>query len=406
MTPRCKQLFYGLHIVLFTMIVGTALPAEEKPGDKPDRVLEITGTEYQFKPDKFTVKAGETVKIVFKNKGTISHDFFIKELDFQTDPIQPGNKVNYTFTAPESSSTLHFECKVAGHAPAGMKGTIQVKNDGTDASREKKAVSKKSNKKEQKNDQSASSDPKSKPSEAEKLTQSLHNRMAERRQADLKSGWGVVTGTVKLSGEKPAPYKNPGTKAFEKQCGFEGAIEIQYVQVNQQTKGIQDTLVYVETVDAVHENLLPPKQAKVLQKHCRFHPHVQVVRTGGTLELLNSDPAVHNFNYKPTSDNNFVKGNIVQQAASNKPKQDQIDVGTTDVYSSQCNVHPWMNGMFLAIDHHGYDVTGKKGTYRIQLPPGTYTLHVRHYTQKKAKTVQVTVPKGDEKQKNISLRLK
>lgn len=371
-----------------------------------DRTIELTGKEYKFEPQQVDVQTGERVKIIFKNEGTIAHDFHIKELEFKTEPIQPGNSTTYTFTASEEPTTLKFACKVAGHEPAGMNGQIKVRkgNDkSTSNSSSEQKTTESSEEGDGKTDQK--NDGEQKLTLGEKANQHARKQFKKRRNAKLKDGWGAVKGQVVLEGKQPEPYQNEGAKVFENQCDLEGSFKIQHVQVNEENQGIRDALVYVKDLDAKHTDLLPPKTSRIVQDKCLFHPSVQVIRTGGSIELVNNDPAVHNFKYDGLGDSNFEQGNLTQRGASGKTVVDRIQIKTPGVYSSICNVHPWMNGLFLAVDHHAYDVTGNSGKFRIQLPPGTYTFHVRHYTQKEAKTVKVNIPEGKEIEKEIKVKL-
>jgi len=388
--------------VLFMLSTGPVAQEETKEGDV-DRTIELVGKEYKFVPNELTVESGKRIKIIFKNEGTIAHDFFIKELDFQTEPIQPGNKTSYTFTAPSSSATLHFECKVAGHGPAGMKGTISVR--GTDDATSGTSPETASDGSGAANASGNQGGNNKTDANENNLSRAFHERMSKRRNTSLPAGWGAVRGTVTLNGNPPEPYRNEGSSAFRKQCGFDGAFEIQYVQKHEKTGGLRNTLLYVRDLNASNDALRPPKNVRIVQRHCRFHPRVQVVRTGGTITLLNEDPAVHNFKYQPTKPLNSTRGNLIQKQGTDGPRKDEITIGTMDVYASQCNVHPWMNGLFLSIDHPGYDVTGKRGQFRIPLPPGTHDLRVRHYTEKKAKTVKVTVKEGEVTDRSIDLSM-
>ncbi len=105
----------------------------------------------RFTPDKIDVKQGETVKIVLKNTGAVTHELVIgtkKELDehaalmlkFPTmeheEPymahVAPGKtgEIIWTFNRP---GNFDFACLIAGHYQAGMVGKIAVvaiKGDG------------------------------------------------------------------------------------------------------------------------------------------------------------------------------------------------------------------------------------------------------------------------------------
>lgn len=393
-------------VLAFPMLNKQSEAQGQSSGSDVDRTIELIGTEYKFEPQNLEVQTGENVKIVFKNEGTIAHDFHIKQLGFKTEPIQPGNSTSYTFTAPDEPTDLTFACKVAGHEPAGMTGQIRVKNGDQSSSRTEPSDS---NQKPS-GDEANSSDQKERGKEnisaGQQADRTNRDRLRERRNAELKDGWGAVSGRIVLNGEQPEPYKNEGTEIFEKQCDLEGSFEIQHVQVDGDTRGIRDALVYVKQVDSVHKDLLPPKTSTIIQDKCRFHPSVQVLRTGGEIKLVNRDPSVHNFKYDGLGAANFAQGNLTQRGASGKTVVDRIQVKTPGVYSSVCNVHPWMNGLFLAVDHHAYDVSGTDGQFSVQLPPGTHTLRIRHYTHEEAKTVEVTIPEGKTVSKDVKLQLK
>ena len=105
----------------------------------------------RFTPDKIDVKQGETVKIVLKNTGAVTHELVIgtqKELDGHAalmlkfpsmeheEPymahVAPGKtgEIIWTFNKP---GNFDFACLIAGHYQAGMVGKIDVaasKGDG------------------------------------------------------------------------------------------------------------------------------------------------------------------------------------------------------------------------------------------------------------------------------------
>ncbi len=111
------------------------------------RTIEVTMKDIAYDPAAVTVKAGETVKFVFRNDGKIRHDAFIgdeaaqaeheKEMREQgsdgmdghhgdeaitVDPGQTGS-LTHTFKAGDA---LVIGCHEVGHYAAGMKLTITV----------------------------------------------------------------------------------------------------------------------------------------------------------------------------------------------------------------------------------------------------------------------------------------
>lgn len=125
---------------------GTA-GAAGMPGD-PAKVSRTISVEMydtmRFKPDKVSVKAGETVRFFIVNKGKIPHEMVIgmaDELDEHAEMMRknPGmvhkeaNQINlapgqrggivWTFT---NAGTVNYACLVPGHKEAGMVGAIAV----------------------------------------------------------------------------------------------------------------------------------------------------------------------------------------------------------------------------------------------------------------------------------------
>jgi plastocyanin len=85
----------------------------------------IEGSEFTFDPETFTVGEGETVKIVFRNTGTMIHDFVIDEFNVATSRIAPGEEEAVEFT-PNQTGSFNFYCSVGNHRALGMEGTLVV----------------------------------------------------------------------------------------------------------------------------------------------------------------------------------------------------------------------------------------------------------------------------------------
>lgn len=109
------------------------------------RTLTVTMSDtMRFTPDNFTVKAGDTVRLVIQNQGKLLHELVIgtpQELeahaalmvkfpDMQHDEpymahVPPGGsgELVWTFNRP---GEFTFACLIAGHYQAGMTGQIRV----------------------------------------------------------------------------------------------------------------------------------------------------------------------------------------------------------------------------------------------------------------------------------------
>ncbi|HET9946700.1 MAG TPA: cupredoxin domain-containing protein [Patescibacteria group bacterium] len=102
-----------------------ASPATTSASPTTMQEISVSASEFAFTPSSITVKAGQTVKITFKNNGQYPHNFTISELSVQTSTIQPGQQTDVTFT-PTKTGSFTFICSVPGHADRGMKGTLTV----------------------------------------------------------------------------------------------------------------------------------------------------------------------------------------------------------------------------------------------------------------------------------------
>ena len=127
----------GIIIVVLVAIVGGYIllkgsyqsPAvtSEKTQAPASGITEISvvGTEYGFSPVSISVKAGEQVKITFRNNGKALHNLTLEELGIGTKTIGGGKTDVVEFTVP-SSGTYTFFCSVSGHRAAGMEGSLKV----------------------------------------------------------------------------------------------------------------------------------------------------------------------------------------------------------------------------------------------------------------------------------------
>ena len=99
---------------------------------------------FRFTPDKITVKRGETIRFVMRNKGKIQHEIVIGTMAelkehaalMQKFPEMEHEGANMAHVAPGQSGeivwtfnqpgTFSFACLIAGHFEGGMAGTIIV----------------------------------------------------------------------------------------------------------------------------------------------------------------------------------------------------------------------------------------------------------------------------------------
>ena len=87
--------------------------------------INVSGNEFSFSPASINVKAGERVKITFRNIGRAPHNLVLEGLGITTKTINGGQTDIVEFIAP-SAGTYSFFCSIPGHRSAGMEGSLKV----------------------------------------------------------------------------------------------------------------------------------------------------------------------------------------------------------------------------------------------------------------------------------------
>jgi plastocyanin len=106
-------------VVLFFAL---AVPALAGGTHATATAVTVTATEFHFKLSKTSVAHG-AVTFTIVNKGKLAHDFKIGGK--KTALVAPGKTAKLTVTLKAGKAP--YLCTVAGHAAAGMKGTLTVK---------------------------------------------------------------------------------------------------------------------------------------------------------------------------------------------------------------------------------------------------------------------------------------
>jgi len=155
-------------------------------------------------------------------------------------------------------------------------------------------------------------------------------------------------------------------------------------------RGVGNTFVYVkEGLDPSYTFDAPTAPVVLDQKGCFYTPRVIGIRVGQPLDLVNSDPTLHNVHALPM---------VNQEFNQSLPKQ---NARTTKTFTApevmvrfKCDVHNWMSAFVGVMAHPYFAVTSPSGEFTIpNLPPGTYTLET--WNEKLGtKTMQVTVAPG------------
>jgi plastocyanin len=206
---------------------------------------------------------------------------------------------------------------------------------------------------------------------------------------------GSITGRIAFDGRPPKP--TPLKMASDPYCEKQGAAVSETVAVGADG-GLRNVFVYVK--DGLGDLRFPVPATPVVldQRSCRYVPHVFGVRVGQPIEIVNSDPTLHNIHAVAAANREF---NIGQPA----PAKNTHTFSTREVMVPfKCDVHRWMNAYAGVLDHPFYAVTSDEGRFELKgLPPGTYTVEAWH-EMLGAQTQSVTI--GEKETKEVAFSFK
>jgi plastocyanin len=185
---------------------------------------------------------------------------------------------------------------------------------------------------------------------------------------------GTITGVISLSAAAPAneAIRMNADPVCLKQAP--GAQTQETFVVGPDGKTLGNVFVYVKDGLGNYVFDAPTTPAQMDQKGCRYHPHVFGVRVGQPLEILNSDPTLHNVHAVPKNNKEFNTGQPMQGM-----KSTYTFTAAEVMVPFKCDVHGWMNAYVGVMTHPFFAVTGPDGKFEIKgVPPGTYTVEAWH----------------------------
>ncbi|PYQ77803.1 MAG: hypothetical protein DMG01_13650 [Acidobacteria bacterium] len=210
---------------------------------------------------------------------------------------------------------------------------------------------------------------------------------------------GEVKGSVAVDGTVP---KNDAIKMnADPVCVRENTTPQfqETYEVGSDGKALANVFVYVKDGLGNYSYDAPTDKPTIDQKNCRYHPHVFGMRVGQPLEIVNSDPTLHNIHALPKNNQEFNNGQPIQGM-----KMTHTFTAKEIMVPFKCDVHSWMNAYVGVLDHPYFAVSDKDGKFDLKtLPPGTYTIEAWHEKLGTA-TQQVTI--GPKETKEITFTFK
>jgi plastocyanin len=207
---------------------------------------------------------------------------------------------------------------------------------------------------------------------------------------------GDVKGVVTLNGTPPRnePIRMNADPVCLKQTQGEQFQETYLVADGK----LANVFVYVK--DGLGKYAYDPPTGSVTlnQQGCHYIPHVFGVRVGQPIEIVNSDPTLHNIHAVPKVNQEFNNGQPIQGM-----KMSHTFTTKEIMLPFKCDVHGWMNAYVGVMDHPYFAVSDKEGKFELKgLPPGTYTIEAWH---EKLGAVTQSVTLGAKESKDVNFTL-
>jgi plastocyanin len=178
---------------------------------------------------------------------------------------------------------------------------------------------------------------------------------------------GTLAGKVTLSGLAPKLANLPVTRDM-KTCGNNKPDESLAIADG---GAVKNAVVWFPDVPLPKD--YKPEKKKLDQQQCVFVPHVLAAPIGTTVDVVNSDKALHNvraqagevklMNYAMP-----IPGHVVPTKLEKE-----------GIFKVSCDVHPWMRGWLLVLPTTAFAITGDDGTYKIAgVTPGHHKVRIWH----------------------------
>ena len=115
----------------------------------------------------------------------------------------------------------------------------------------------------------------------------------------------------------------------------------------------------------------PAKHVVMLQKNKMFTPHILPVVAGSVVDFPNADPIFHNAF-------SSYNGQIFDVGLYPPGTSKSVRFVRPGVVRVFCNIHPSMSAVIVVLGTPFFTTTAANGSFRLDVPPGTYELNVFH----------------------------
>jgi hypothetical protein len=211
---------------------------------------------------------------------------------------------------------------------------------------------------------------------------------AEKPLYNATGNEATVTGVINVTGTIPKPRRLD--MSADPVCGQlnpDPRLDDLLVRDNK----VQNAFVYLKSEFlSAHRFAVPDLDVILVQRNCYYSPRVVGLRVGQTLQIINSDPTVHNVHPTPKFNPEWNYSH-----PPNAPSLVKTFARPEVLIPFKDNQHPWEKAYVAVMAHPFFAVSDESGRFEIRgLPPGTYKLVVWH-ERLGEQELEITVTPGE-----------
>lgn len=187
---------------------------------------------------------------------------------------------------------------------------------------------------------------------------------------------GTIRGSVRLAGDIPPKIQLVVTKDAN-YCGTnKPSPRLRFGK----SKGVQDAIVWLEGISCGKRKTSGDRKLVLDQNKCQYTPHIVVLPFGSSLDIVNSDPILHNVHAYDQGENARTLFNIAQPVRGQRTTVKQTLFRKPGLFLASCDAgHPWMNAYIMVAENPYCVLTDAQGGFVLDgVPPGTYKLKMWH----------------------------
>lgn len=187
---------------------------------------------------------------------------------------------------------------------------------------------------------------------------------------------GRIRGVVRLSGDVPPGVVEPITQDREV-CGEQAPL-VRLTLGPERT--VANAFVFLDGVPPTAAAATPQASVTVDQQGCQYLPRAMAMPAGTPLEIINSDPILHNVHAREMAADGLKTVFNIAQPIRGQRTAVKPGLNNPGIFVLTCEAgHPWMRAFVFVADHGYVAVTDANGEFAIDaVPAGTYRLRMWH----------------------------